>query len=499
VALRQSGAIRRRRGPRALSARGGARCGDRGRGRRRHPVRAVGRRDVRRRFPDVGRRRGHGRRGRGAAGALPRRCDRLPQALQRRASAPCVLRPEGRAAGGRDPADGARPRPRRGRAHPRHGAGGRRPRAVLAERAVDAGGACARRHAPARPARRGRRAGSRRGRARVAERPEPRLRRARRARRRAPPRRRGPRRLDPPDRQRPPERRAPVTNKPPRYASWTAGKLPLPELLAMKARGEKIVMVTAYDAPSARLADAAGVDLLLVGDSSGMVVHGRESTVPVTLEEILFMTQWVARGAKRPIVVADMPFGSYEASNEQAVANAIRLVKEGGADAVTVERAKAIVDAGVAVMGHVGLTPQTATVLGGFKAQGRTADRAKQLLDDALALQGAGCFAIVLEAVPAAVARTVTRALAVPTIGIGAGADTDGQVLVWHDMLGFYEGHAPRFVKRYAELGQAVVEALERYAAEVRSGAFPEERHTYAMPEDERAAFEDATESTRAR
>jgi len=287
-----------------------------------------------------------------------------------------------------------------------------------------------------------------------------------------------------------------VSDKPPRYASWTAGKLPLPELLEMKRRGEKIVMVTAYDAPSARLADAAGVDLILVGDSSGMVVHGRESTVPVTLEEILSMTQWAARGAKRPIVIADMPFGSYETSNELAITNAVRLVKEGGADAVklerggtSIDRAKAIVDAGIPVMGHVGLTPQTATVLGGFKAQGRTAGRAQQLIEDALGLQEAGCFAIVLEAVPPPVAHAATHALAVPTIGIGAGADTDGQVLVWHDMLGFYEGHAPRFVKRYAELGEVIVEALGRYAEDVRSGAFPEEQHTYAMPEEELEAF----------
>jgi 3-methyl-2-oxobutanoate hydroxymethyltransferase len=192
-----------------------------------------------------------------------------------------------------------------------------------------------------------------------------------------------------------------------------------------------------------------------------------------------------------------MPFGSYETSNEQAVANAIRLVKEGGADAVKLERggtsvarARAIVDAGIPVMGHVGLTPQTATVLGGFKAQGRTADRAKQLLDDAVALQEAGCFAVVLEAVPSAVARAVTQALGVPTIGIGAGADTDGQVLVWHDMLGYYEGHAPRFVKRYADLGETIVDALGRYAEDVRSGAFPEEQHTYKMPAEELAAFE---------
>ena len=287
--------------------------------------------------------------------------------------------------------------------------------------------------------------------------------------------------------------------KPPRYASWTAGKLPLPELAEMKRRGDKIVMVTAYDAPSGRLADAAGVDLILVGDSSGMVVHGRESTVPVSLDEIVFMTQWVTRGARRPIVIADMPFGSYEESDEQAVRNAVRLVKEGGADAVKLERggtsvarARAIVGAGIPVMGHVGLTPQTATVLGGFKAQGRTAERAQQLVEDALELEAAGCFAIVLEAVPPTVGRAATQALTVPTIGIGAGADTDGQVLVWHDMLGFSEGRAPRFVKRYAEVGEAIVEALERYAEEVRSGSFPEGRHTYGMPEEEQAAFEAA-------
>jgi 3-methyl-2-oxobutanoate hydroxymethyltransferase len=202
-------------------------------------------------------------------------------------------------------------------------------------------------------------------------------------------------------------------------------------------------------------------------------------------------------------VIADMPFGSYEESDEQAVRNAVRLVKEGGADAVKLERggtsvarARAIAGAGIAVMGHVGLTPQTATVLGGFKAQGRTAERAQQLLEDALALEAAGCFAIVLEAVPPTVGRAATRALTVPTIGIGAGADTDGQVLVWHDMLGFYEGRAPRFVKRYAELGEAVVEALEHYAEEVRSGAFPEQQHTYAMPEEEQAAFESAPDPT---
>jgi 3-methyl-2-oxobutanoate hydroxymethyltransferase len=288
-----------------------------------------------------------------------------------------------------------------------------------------------------------------------------------------------------------------MTRKPSRYASWTAGKLPLPELLEMKRRGEKIVMVTAYDAPAGRLADEAGVDLILVGDSSGMVVHGRESTVAVTLDEILLMTQWVTRGAKRPIVVADMPFGSYEASDEHAIANAVRLVKEGGADAIklerggtSVDRARAIVGAGIPVMGHVGLTPQTATVLGGFKAQGRTADRAKQLIDDARALEAAGCFAIVLEAVPPPVAAEATRVLSVPTIGIGAGPNTDGQVLVWHDMLGYYEGRAPRFVKRYADLGELITDALARFADDVRTGAFPEEQHTYTMPAEELKAFQ---------
>jgi 3-methyl-2-oxobutanoate hydroxymethyltransferase len=288
-----------------------------------------------------------------------------------------------------------------------------------------------------------------------------------------------------------------MSQKPARYASWTHGKLPLTELAEMKRRGERIVMVTAYDAPSGRLADAAGIDVVLVGDSSGMVVHGRESTVPVTLEEILFMTQWVSRGARRPIVIADMPFGSYEVSDEEAVRNAVRLVKEGGADVVKLEgagmsvsRAHAIAQAGIGVMGHVGLTPQSATVLGGFKAQGRSGSQARRLLDDALALEAAGCFAIVLEAVPAPVAAVVTRELRVPTIGIGAGAACDGQVLVWHDMLGFSEGQGPRFVKRYGDIGAQIQAALGRYADDVRGGSFPEEQHTYSMPEEELAEFE---------
>jgi 3-methyl-2-oxobutanoate hydroxymethyltransferase len=275
--------------------------------------------------------------------------------------------------------------------------------------------------------------------------------------------------------------------------------LPLPELLELKRRGEKIAMVTAYDYPSARLADAAGVDLILVGDSAAMTVLGYESTVPITVDELLVLTKAVTRGAKRPIVVADLPFGSFQLSDAEALTNATRFVKEAGADAVKLEgagqmlsRAQAIVDAGIPVMGHIGLTPQSATMLGGFKAQGRTAEKAAQLLQDALALQAAGCFSIVLEAVPAPVAARVTAALEIPTIGIGAGANCDGQVLVWHDLLGLYEGRAPRFVKRYADLGPEIVRALEAFAEDVRSGAFPDEQHTYAMPEEELALFEEA-------
>ena len=287
-----------------------------------------------------------------------------------------------------------------------------------------------------------------------------------------------------------------MTEKP-RYASWTHGKLPLPELAELKRRGEKLAMVTAYDFPSGRIADAAGVELVLIGDSAAMTVLGHDSTVPATMEELLILTQAVARGAKRPLVVADMPFGSFQVSDEAAVENAIRFVKEAGADAVklegagpTLSRVHAIVGAGVPVMGHVGLTPQSATLLGGFRAQGRTAEKAERLYEDALALETAGCFAVVLEAVPAPVAARVTEALEVPTIGIGAGAACDGQVLVWHDLLGLYEGKAPRFVKRYADLATEARRAIESYVADVREGRFPEERHTYSIPDEELEAFE---------
>jgi 3-methyl-2-oxobutanoate hydroxymethyltransferase len=281
-----------------------------------------------------------------------------------------------------------------------------------------------------------------------------------------------------------------------------AGKMPLPELAAMKRRGDKIVMVTAYDTPGARFAEDAGIDVILVGDTAAMVVLGHEgTTVPVTMDEMLFLTRTVVRAVRRPIVVGDMPFGSYQVSDEDAVRNAVRFVKEAGADVVKLEgagpmlpRVRAIVEAGIPVMGHVGLTPQSATKLGGFKTQGKTAAAARGLVADARALEAAGCFSVVLEAVPDPVAREITRTLSVPTIGIGAGPGCDGQVLVYHDLLGLTEGHLPRFVKRYANLSREIRDALEAYAADVRAGTFPDEEHTYAMPEEELAEFERAAE-----
>jgi 3-methyl-2-oxobutanoate hydroxymethyltransferase len=284
------------------------------------------------------------------------------------------------------------------------------------------------------------------------------------------------------------------------------GKLPLPELAVMKRRGDRIVMVTAYDAPSGRIADDAGVDLILVGDSAAMVMLGYDSTVPATVDEMLVLTRAVNRGARRPLVIADLPFGSYHVSDEQALETAVRFLTEAGADADKLEgagpmlsRVRALTDAGIPVVGHIGLTPQTATMLGGFKAQGRSAAKAVRLYEDALALEAAGCFAIVLEAVPAPVASRITDALSIPTIGIGAGAGTDGQVLVWHDLLGLYEGHAPRFVKQYADLAEAIKQAVGTYVDEVRERRFPEEQHTYSMPAEELALFEEALEDVRER
>jgi 3-methyl-2-oxobutanoate hydroxymethyltransferase len=267
----------------------------------------------------------------------------------------------------------------------------------------------------------------------------------------------------------------------------------------MKRRGDPITMITAYDAPAARLADAAGVELVLVGDSAAMVMLGHASTVTVTLDEMIFLTRAVTRAARRPLAIGDLPFGSYEVSDEQAVSSAIRMLKEGGADCVKLEgagrmvsRARAIAESSIGVMGHIGLTPQSATKLGGFRAQGRTADAALALYDDALSLQDAGCFSVVLEAVPAPVAARISAALEIPTIGIGAGAGCDGQVLVWHDLLGMYDGPAPRFVKQYANIAGEIGQALGAYVTDVRSGAFPEEQHTYSIPDAELEEFEAA-------
>jgi 3-methyl-2-oxobutanoate hydroxymethyltransferase len=280
-----------------------------------------------------------------------------------------------------------------------------------------------------------------------------------------------------------------------------SGRMPvtLPRLQEMKELGEPIVMMTAYDYPSAQVAEAAGVDVVLVGDSGAMTVLGYPSTVPVSTDEMLVLCSAVRRGLTTPFLVGDLPFGSYEASDEQAVATAQRFVKEAGCDAVklerggtSVQRARAIVDAGIPVMGHVGLTPQTATVLGGHRAQGRTAERALQVARDAVALEQAGCFSIVFEAVPAAVAEEVVSRLEVPVIGIGAGPATDGQVLVFHDLLGIYDGHVARFVKRYAEIKAQMVAGVAEYADEVRSHAFPAPEHTYSIDEHELEQFRQA-------
>jgi 3-methyl-2-oxobutanoate hydroxymethyltransferase len=258
-------------------------------------------------------------------------------------------------------------------------------------------------------------------------------------------------------------------------------------------------MVTAYDAPSARLAETSGMDVLLVGDSAAMTVLGHDSTTPVTIEEMLMLTRAVARASRRALVIADLPFGSFQVSDEQTVEHSIRFIKEAGAHGVKLEgagrmltRVRALVGAGIPVMGHLGLTPQSVMMLGGYVAQGRTAADALRLIDDAVLLQEAGCFLIVLEAIPAAVAAAVTAALKIPTVGIGAGVSCDGQVLVWHDLLGISQGHVPRFVKPYADLGPTTLAALQAYVADVRAARFPEQRHTYGMPEEELARFRSA-------
>ena len=270
----------------------------------------------------------------------------------------------------------------------------------------------------------------------------------------------------------------------------------LTTLAEKKALGEPIVMVTAYDFPSAQVAEEAGVDVVLVGDSGAMTVLGHPSTVPVTLQELLMLAQAVRRGLRTPLMVGDMPFGSYEVSNEEAIRNAQRFIKEAGCDAVkierggtSVERAAALVGAGIPVMGHVGLTPQTATALGGYRAQGRNAEAAARVEREALALQDAGCFSVVFEAIPSAVAERIMPRMHAMVIGIGAGPSTDGQVLVFHDLLGIREGRGAKFVKRYADLLDEMAAGVAAYADDVRTRRYPAPEHGYSMPPEELERF----------
>jgi 3-methyl-2-oxobutanoate hydroxymethyltransferase len=275
----------------------------------------------------------------------------------------------------------------------------------------------------------------------------------------------------------------------------------LSKLAEKKALGEPVVMVTAYDYPSGQVAEEAGVDVVLVGDSGAMTVLGYPSTVPVTLDELLILAAAVRRGLSTPLLVGDMPFGSYEISNEQAIANAQRFVKEAGCDAVklerggtSVERAKAIVAAGIPVMGHVGLTPQTATALGGYRSQGRTAERALEVMHDAVELQEAGCFSLVFEAIPSPLTEAIMPRMRVPVIGIGAGPAADGQVLVLHDLLGIYDGHAARFVKRYANVRREMTKGVAGFAEDVRKRRYPDPEHEYTMAPDEIARLHELLE-----
>ena len=279
------------------------------------------------------------------------------------------------------------------------------------------------------------------------------------------------------------------------------GRLPmtLPLLMEKKRLGEPIVMVTAYDYPSARAAEAAGVDLVLVGDSAATTVLGLSATTPVELTDMLVLARAVRRGLRTPLMIGDLPFGSYEISDEQAIGTAMRMVKEAGCDVVKLEgggpasasRARAIVEAGIPVMGHVGLTPQTSTALGGWKAQGRTAAAAARIASHALALQDAGCFALVFEAIPSAVTEELMPLVEVPVIGIGAGPATDGQVLVFHDLLGIRDGLGPRFVKRYANLQLQMNDGLAAFAEDVRTRRYPGPEHTYSIDPAELAQLQE--------
>jgi 3-methyl-2-oxobutanoate hydroxymethyltransferase len=282
-----------------------------------------------------------------------------------------------------------------------------------------------------------------------------------------------------------------MSSQPSIHAPSDPGRLPmtLPLLMEKKRLSDPIVMVTAYDYPSARAAQSAGVDLVLVGDSAATTVLGHNATTPVELDEMLVLARAVRRGLTTPLLIGDLPFGSYEVSDEQAITTAMRMVKQAGCEAVKLEgggeasvrRARAIIGAGIPVMGHVGLTPQTSTALGGWKAQGRSAAAAAKIAAEALALQEAGCFALVFEAIPSAVTDELMGLLEIPVIGIGAGPGTDGQVLVFHDLLGIRDGLGARFVKRYANLQQDMNDGVSAYAEDVRTRRYPGPEHGYSI------------------
>jgi 3-methyl-2-oxobutanoate hydroxymethyltransferase len=264
------------------------------------------------------------------------------------------------------------------------------------------------------------------------------------------------------------------------------------DVQAMKREGKRIAMLTAYDYPTALLEDRAGIEIILVGDSLGMTVLGYENTVPVTMDEMIHHTKAVTRGAKVALIIGDMPFMSYNTSERDAILNAGRFMKEGGADAVKLEggvsvkeTVRAIVRAGIPVMGHLGLTPQTISMLGGFKVQGKDAQAAQKIIDDALSLEDAGAFSVLLEAIPAPVAKRITERLTVPTVGIGAGVHCDGQVLVVHDMLGFFDRFTPKFAKRYVNVSELMLKAFDSYREEVLKGTFPTDQHSFHIDEKE--------------
>jgi len=277
-----------------------------------------------------------------------------------------------------------------------------------------------------------------------------------------------------------------------------AKKKTVQDFIQMKQSGEKISYLTSYDYPSAYFAEKAGMDMLLVGDSMGMVVLGYSTTVPVTMDEMIIHARAVRRGAPNTFIVGDLPFMSYQESAQQAVHNAGRFYKEGEVDAVKLEggrkvadRIRGIVDAGMSVMGHIGLTPQSSGQLGGFKAQGRTAEGAWEIILDAQSVEESGAFSLLLEAIPPEVGKAITEAIQIPTLGIGAGVHCDGQVLIISDMLGAFEAFTPKFVKRYANVGEIMVKAFGEYISDVKNRKFPEEKHTYRMPPEEAKRFEE--------